>query len=216
MLLNLIRKDFLLIKKYIPIMFIIAVVVPFYLNTRAAGTFMEGSFFNFFLTTLYIQYLMFNSVSLAEYKNKGNALLCALPYTRKAFITSKYCFLLIIFIGCLLIYSAVTLLVLGQTAMLSIAQIVLSFSLLSFVFSLLIPAQIHFGYEKSKFIFAVFIVATPFVMPQIIKLLQQNNASMPAAASGLQSFDVLMLVAALVALIVSHQVSNRFYGMKSL
>lgn len=215
MLYHLVKKDFLLAKKHLLIMLIIAVVMPVFIVFRV--DFIRGGFFPFFLSTLYVQYLLFNSVSMLEYKYKGSAILCATPYTRKALVKSKYLFMITIFVCCYMIYTITALLTAGRVETLSIAEFGLSFFILSIIFGTLIPVQYHFGYEKSKYAFMIFVFITPFVFPAIIKSFQTNNIgfqeSLPVPQMVQNWFPCLL---ALVIGFISMNVSVHIYSKKNL
>ncbi|MCM3339213.1 ABC-2 transporter permease [Paenibacillus sp. MER TA 81-3] len=215
MLLHLVKKDFLLSKRYMKVMLIASFGIPIFMTFKV--DFISGGFFPFFLSTLYIQYLLFNSVSMLEYKYKGSALLCATPYTRKALVKSKYLFILAIFVCCYIVYTITALLIAGKIEMLSISESGLSLLILSIIFGAIIPVQYYFGYEKSKYIFMFFIFITPFVFPFIIKVVQANNISfqmmLPFPKIVQELFPFLL---ALVIGLISMTVSIRIYSKKNL
>jgi len=174
MLLNLVKKDSLLVKKYLILMFIAAIALPVFIKMKT-GFLTDGGVLAFFLSTLFIQFLIFNSVSMIEYKYKGSALLCATPYRRNALVLSKYLFLFLIFIGCCILYTATALLIPKQLDLLSFSDLGSSFLILSVIFSVMIPVQYRFGFEKAKFIFFFSIFITPFIAPVIVEYVQSHN-----------------------------------------
>lgn len=74
MLFHLVKKDFLLAKKHLAFMLGVAFVLPVFISSKLP---VSGSFLAFFISWLYFVYLLFNTVSMIEYKYKGAALLCA-------------------------------------------------------------------------------------------------------------------------------------------
>lgn len=177
MLFHLMKKDFILAKKYWIVMIIFAIVFPVYINFNPDIP-MKG-FLSFFLSTLYIQYLMFNAVSMIEYKYKGSMLLCTTPYTRKAMVMSKYLFILTLFAGCYLINTSLSLILPNIIDRLELFQVGLSFFISTLVFGVVIPVQYYFGYEKSKYIFMIIIFILPFISPLVIKSIQTNQNGFP-------------------------------------
>jgi ABC-2 type transport system permease protein len=91
MLFNLVKKDFILAKKYLLLLIAIAVVVQIFITIKV--NFSSGGFLGFFITVLYFEFMLFNTVSMLEDKYKGSALLCTTPYTRNTLVKAKYLFI---------------------------------------------------------------------------------------------------------------------------
>ncbi len=49
---------------------------------------------------------------------------------------------------------------------------VLMFLVISVFIGIYLPVQYKFGYEKTKFVFAVIIMASPFILPQLLRMNQ--------------------------------------------
>ncbi|MBG9791829.1 hypothetical protein ABD76_04665 [Paenibacillus dendritiformis] len=175
MLLHLVKKDFLLAKKHLAFMLAVAFVLPVFISSKLP---VAGSFLAFFISWLYFVYLLFNTVSMMEYKYKGAALLCATPYTRQALVKAKYLFIGILFAACFLIYTIAALILPSNLELLSAASFAGSFLLFSLIFGILLPFQYHFGYEKSKYVFMIFVFLTPFVSPVIVRAAHDSRFSL--------------------------------------
>ncbi|MCP1312665.1 ABC-2 transporter permease [Paenibacillus tyrfis] len=215
MLFHLVKKDFLLAKKYWIIMLLAAMVLPVFMHTKL--DFIAGEFLPFFLSTLYIVFLLYSTVSMMEYKYKGSSLLCATPYTRKTIVMSKYFFVVAIFIGCCSLYTIAALISPVKVGLLDLSEVGRTFLLLSIIFGVMIPVQYRFGYEKSRYIFFFLIFLTPFVLPNIMKLLQQNGAVFPASLPfSLFVLDVLFVLLAFVIGGISMVLSIRIFSNKNL
>ncbi|WP_213527941.1 ABC-2 transporter permease [Paenibacillus sp. J31TS4] len=214
MLIPLLKKDFLLAKKYWVIMMIAAIVFPVFIQTKLI---LGEVFLSFFLSTLYIVFLLFSTVSMVEEKYRGAALLCTTPYTRKALVKSKYLFIISIFVGCYIFYTLTVLLSPIKIGMLDLYDIGRTFLIITAVFGIAIPVQYRFGYEKTRYIFFFFIFVTPFILPNIMKLLQNNEStvrdliSFPGPILGL-----LLVGAALVIGGISLNLSIQIYSKKDL
>ncbi|MFF2484603.1 ABC-2 transporter permease [Paenibacillus sp. NPDC058071] len=216
MLLNLVKKDFLLTKKYWIVMFIAAIALPVFIHTKIAF-FSEAGFLPFFLSTLYIIFLLFSTVSMMEDKHRGAAYLCATPYTRNTIVRSKYLFIIAIFLGCYVLYTLTTLFSPIKINMLGISDIGQTFFIVTIVFSVIIPVQYRFGYEKSRYIFFFLIFLTPFLLPNMMKIFQSNGITVVDLLSISQSIMGLLLVLmALVIGLISLRISIRIYSNKSL
>lgn len=216
MVLNLVKKDSLLVKKYLILMVVAGIALPVFIKLKTVSL-AGGGFLAFFISTLFIQFIIFNSVSLLEYKYKGSALLSATPYGRNALVQSKYLFLLLLFVGCCILYTLTALLIPNQMDMLSISDLGNSFLIVSLVFSIMIPVQYRFGFEKSKYIFFFSIFITPFIAPVLMQIAQARNFSIPVAVPGPQIVqDLAPFVLALAVGIASMLVSMRIFGKMSL
>ncbi|MEJ8545301.1 ABC-2 transporter permease [Brevibacillus borstelensis] len=216
MVFHLVKKDFLLAKKYWIVMLVAAFVLPIFIHTRV--DFITGGFLGFFISTLFIQYLLFNTVSMIEYKCKGAALLCATPYTRRAMVRAKYVFILAIFAGCYMLYSLSALAIPALAESLSASEVGLAVLILAVFFGTMIPVQYRYGYEKSKHIFMFILFLFPFVFPVMLKSMMQANRfelhdviPLPQTVQGL-FFGVL----ALLILGISMELSVRIYAKQSL
>ncbi len=215
MIFNLVKKDFILAKKYLIFMLLFAAGAPLYLETQTHSV--SGGLLGFFITLLFVQYMMFNTVSMAEDKFRGSALLSATPYTRSTLVKARYLYILVVFVGCYMIYTITASLFQTILPMLSISAIGISFLILALYFGIIMPLQYRFGYEKVRYIsfFAIFI--TPFIFPSIIKWFQSNHMNLQTAVSMLQPIqDLLPWVLALIIGFVSMWISIEIYAKKDL
>ncbi|WP_282938578.1 ABC-2 transporter permease [Paenibacillus sp. RC67] len=216
MLLNLVKKDSLLVKKYMILMFLAAIILPVFIKLKTEFL-ASGGFLAFFISTLYIQFLTFSSVSMSEYKSKGSALLCSTPYGRAAIIQSKYLFLLILFTGCCILYTITAWFIPHQMGMLSFSDFAYCFLILTVVFSIMIPVQYRLGFERARYIFSISIFIVPFIVPAVMKYMQTNDISfhitfpIPTIVQ-----DLLPIVLALVIAISSMITCIRIYEKQNL
>ena len=88
MIFNLIKKDILIVKKYVLIMFAATVLIPPFMLWRAPE---YTGIFGFILSTIFCVLMLLQYVSLKEYQfPKAATLLCAAPVSRKVHpITDK-------------------------------------------------------------------------------------------------------------------------------
>ena len=215
MLLHLVKKDFLLAKKYVILMLVVALALPIFIQSRLDTA--AGQFLPFFLSTLYIVYLLFNTVSMKEYKYRGSALLCATPYRRNAIVQAKYLFVLAIFLGCCVLYSLAALISPVQGNMLAMSDMVRAFFAITLIFAVMIPIQYRFGYEKSRMIFFFLVFLTPFGLSTVMDALQKRGAtfdiSLPLPPLAM---ELLLVLLALLIGGVSMQLSVRIFSKKPL
>ena len=216
MLFHLVKKDLLLTKKYLLFMMIFAFVAPFIISAKLGLS--NDGFVSLLITVLFTEYILFNSVSMLEDKSKGAALLSTTPYKRDGVIKAKYLLVLIIFLGCLILYALATYLgIWVDLQKLSIAQIGTIMLILSVFFGILIPVQVKFGYEKTKFIGFLIVFLTPFVMPHIIKWMENSNIRFDGIV--LVSQHILAWIPIIISFIISYismKISINIYANKDL
>ncbi|WP_243526984.1 ABC-2 transporter permease [Bacillus pseudomycoides] len=167
MLINLVMKDFMLVKKHFLILLVFAAIAPIYVSTQLQLN--DGGLVGFLLTVILMEQILFGTISKFEDQYKGAALLCATPYTRNAFVKAKYLFLFVIFICVSIIRIITTIIIPSGIEKLSINALGITFLIVSILFGILLPVQFKFGYDKTKIItfFTVFLI--PFVAPTLIK-----------------------------------------------
>ena len=108
MLLQLVKKDFLIVKKYVLLMIAVCVVFPLFLIWRSPE---YAGILGFVLITIFSIFMLLQYVSLKETQYpKASTLLCALPFSRKDIVLSKYIFCILIYFACSLIFGLETLL----------------------------------------------------------------------------------------------------------
>lgn len=216
MLFHLVKKDLILAKKYLLVMLIFAVVAPIFFYSKLR--FSNGSFASFLITVLFMEYILFNMVSMQEDKYGGAALLCTTPYTRNGVIKAKYLYVLVIFIGCFLLYNLAT--AIGSSiglARLNTYSVGIALLIISVFFGILIPIQTKFGYEKTKYIFFILIFLTPFILPAIIEWYQSTNFNINFSLSLPQTVKVWMpFVISILIGLISMFISIRIFSKKNL
>jgi ABC-2 type transport system permease protein len=196
-------------------MLIFAIVAPIFINSKLGLS--NGSFISFLITVLFVEYILFNMISLQEDKYKGSALLCITPHTRNGVIKAKYVFILVIFIACFLLYNlAATIGASYGLARLSIYSVGVALLIISVFFGILIPVQTKFGYEKTKYIFFIMIFLAPFTLPTIIEWYQTNNIfnidlPIPQSIKVWIPFVIAVLMAS-----ISMVISIRIFSKKNL
>ncbi|MDC6157388.1 MULTISPECIES: ABC-2 transporter permease [Bacillus cereus group] len=173
MLINLVMKDFLLVKKYFLILLVFAAIAPIYLSSQLQLN--DGGLVSFLLTVILMEYILFGTVSKFEDQYKGAALLCATPYTRSAFVKAKYLFLFVIFICAAIIRIIISVVAPSGIESLSASALGITFLTLSILFGVLLPVQFKFGYDKTKIISLLTAFLIPFVAPTLIRGLQSSN-----------------------------------------
>lgn len=172
MLFHLVKKDCLIIKKYLFLMMLIALGMPLFILWRMPEFL---GFTAFLLTVIFVELMLTQSVSLMETKYpKASALLCAAPYPRSALVKAKYLFTVLIFAYCYTAYSIESWL-LPRIKHLSPFSVITVLLIVTIIFSIFEPMQYRFGYEKTKYFYMIVIMAAPFLLPTVVKTISSAN-----------------------------------------
>ena len=167
MVLALLRKDFLIVKKYVLIMLLFILLIPPVMRWRTPE--FTGAF-GFILSVIFAVFMLLQYVSLKEYQfPKAATLLCATPFTRKAMVLSKYIFCMAIYVICCIAYEIETLVIPGLGTA-DITMFALMFLVTALFIGVYLPVQYKLGYEKTKFAFVVVIMASPIILPLLMRM----------------------------------------------
>lgn len=171
MIFHLIKKDILIVKKYVLVMVAAAAAIPPFMLWRAPE---YTGVLGFILAVIFSVFMLLQYVSLKEYQfPKAAALLCAAPFPRKMLVLSKYIFCVAMYITCCVIFGIETLFISGLGAF-NIRLCMLMFLAVSVFIGIYLPVQYKAGYEKTKFVFVIVIMVSPVIMPQILKMENLN------------------------------------------
>lgn len=211
MLIHLIKKDFLIVKKYVLIMLVAAIAIPPVMLWRAPE---YGGVMGFILSAIFAVFMLLQYVSLKEYQcPKASALLCAAPFPRRLLVLSKYIFCMLIYAICCLIFGIESM-VAPQLGTLRLDVLALMFLVTAIVVGLYLPTQYKLGYEKTKFVFVVIIIASPVITAALLKMegikLDALFMAPPVFVYG------GMILAGIVFLIISACLSIKFYAKVDL
>mgnify|MGYP000869934892 FL=1 len=210
MLLQLVKKDFLIIKKYVLLMVAVCILFPVFLLWRIPEF---AGLLGFVLVTVFSILMLLQYVSLKETQYpKASTLLCALPFSRKNIVLSRYIFCIVIYFACCLIFGIEALLFPTLQSVSYRVPIVL-FLLVSLCLSIYLPIQYKVGYEKTKLFFTVLIMATPVGFAQLMKK-GINLEFLSNIPSALLLFGSLIISALL--LIISSILSIKIYSKTEL
>lgn len=207
MLFHLIKKDVLIVKKYVLIMLACAVLIPPFMLWRAPQ---YTGVLGFMLSVIFCVLMLLQYISLKEYQfPKAAALLCATPYSRRMIVLSRYVFCMITYVVCCMIYGIETS-VIPELGSCDIKLFVLMFFMTSVFISIYLPLQYKLGYEKTKFSFFVVILASPFILPQLMEM-ENGTLDFLSLLSPILAYGGITLLS-LGILTVSTFLSMRFYS----
>ena len=162
-IISLIKKDFLLMKRYLFLTVAFMFGVPLLLLWKAPeaiglGGFMVTAFMTFVtceqqLSVFYVKY------------PKALALLFATPYKRSEYVIARYAFFSLLFIVALALYNAVYLF--SRARLVSVQGALSAYLLWSVFLGVYLPLQFKLGYEKMKYAMMALILFPPIVLPLI-------------------------------------------------
>lgn len=145
MLFALLKKDFLIVKKYVLIMLVVIALIPPVMRWRTPEF---TGVFGFILSVIFGIFILLQYVSLKEYQfPKAATLLCATPFSRKAIVSSKYIFCMAIYAICCIVFELETLFLPGLGTS-DIKLFAFMFLIVSVFIGIYLPIQYKFGYEK--------------------------------------------------------------------
>lgn len=206
MLFYLIKKEILIVKKYVLIMLVAAVLIPPFMLWRAPE---YTGVLGFMLSVIFCVFMLLQYVSLKEYQfPKAAALLCATPFSRKMMVLSKYIFCMAVYAVCCIIY-VIEAFVIPGLGTVDVTLYLLMFLMTSVFIGIYLPVQYKLGYEKTKFVFVVIIMASPFILPQLMKM-ENVNLNFLSMFSPLLVYGSMVLFSCVV-LVISVILSMKFY-----
>lgn len=193
----LLKKDYLLIKKYVWIMLCAAIAIPPVMRLRMPE--FTGQF-GFILSAIFSVLILLQYVSLKEYQfPKATALLCTTPFTRVQMVFSRYLFCLMIYAVCCITYKIETLIFpwLGTA---DIRLFVGMFFATATFLSIYLPIQYKLGYEKTKFAFFLIALASPILLPVLLRIANQHANLLSHLASAPVYIRIFLISLAILAL----------------
>lgn len=212
---NLLKKDFIMIKNFWPFFIMFSISGPIFINYQTRG--FDSSFISFIITILFLEFILYGSVSRLEEKNKGFILLTTIPYSRSEIVKSKYLFIASIFIITYALYILAALITPIEMNFLSIKSVLISFLVISVCFGIYIPIQYKYGTEKTKYISSCFVLISPLSLPAVVKWIKSENIDLDIInrVPDMVKYIGIILVALLV-LGISIRVSINIYSKKDL
>ncbi|MEJ9176572.1 ABC-2 transporter permease [Bacillus cereus] len=215
MLINLVVKDIMLVKKYFSILLVFAAIAPIYLSTQLKLN--DGGLIGFLLTVVFMEHILFGTISKFEDQYKGATLLCATPYTRSAFVKAKYLFLLVVFLCASIIRMITSIIIPSGIENLSINALGITSLVVSILFGILLPFQFKFGFDKTRMISFIVVFLTPFIAPTLIKEIQLShlNFTLPLPFPSIIMAWMPCLISIVIS-IISMIISLKIYAKKDL
>lgn len=182
-MISLIKKDLVIIgnKNFtflllVPIVFILFV---YFVNKSSLGfiVLLLSALMSFFITN--------QAIDIEEEKSTNAfSLLCCTPFSRKDFVYARYMLNYLIYTYSLLVYTILGVFLLNAPPA-NLVNILVSFSMVSFVLSIYLPIKYKFGLNGTKYISMVFILLIGLAYGLIPKFTTLFSDRDPNAAIGM-------------------------------
>lgn len=219
MLISALEKNFIIAKKYMLFLLIGSFALPLFTASRLNGTVgSSAGAMGFIVSVIFIQFMIYSSIALIETKyNKAQLLMCALPYSRKTLVQSKYCFNIIVFLVCTLAYIILANVSNTRIGDVNIMAITQSFFLVNLFFAFIIPLEYKFGYEKTKYISFLIMYATPFLIGLLSKNISDGKVNFDFIEQMPKSqFMLALYVITFIIIYISYKISVHIFSNKDL
>lgn len=211
MLFHLLKKDILISKKYVLLVLIIAFAIPIFILWRSPQF---SEILGFALSVVFSEFMMCQNLSMKEKQySKANALLCSSPYPRYGLVVSKYILFIGIFAYCIIVY-AIDLIFFPEIGKINLSLILTVLLMNSIAYGVFLPVQYQMGYEKTKIFFMIIIMASPFVLPALIKYGNFDFSLFDSLSPVL--LNALLLVFSVLVLTISAIISVKIFNKKEL
>jgi len=214
MLFHLIKKDFLIVKKYAFLMLLVSIFIPPFVLSSAPE--LSGAV-SFYIAEVFSVFMLLQFVSMKEFQYpKATTLLCATPYPRSTIVASKYGFCICIYLVCCIAYLIETL-IFPDLGEFSLEMISIAFLSISLLIGIYLPIQYKLGYEKTRFFFVVILMVTPFLLPKLVRISDEFDMNMNITSFFPPVvFYLIVMFSSLIFLSLSIYTSVRIYEHKDL
>lgn len=203
MVANLVRKDFLLVKKMAAAFLAVSILVPIILMVNAAQ--MAGiEIISCLYMVILTEILFMQSVATEEEKSpKAVALLCAAPYSQKSYIIARYLCYLIFYGASLAIYSVIAA-VYPRFNFLNVTEALTVFLISTVLYGIYTPIMIKYGATKGQLVISAAILLVSMGptflvrlfhpdLHHIIEFLQGSSNLMTAIVVGISGVVIFTL-----------------------
>lgn len=162
MILQLLKKDCIIAKNYVAAVILIGIGLPVLLVWR------QPQMLEVFALpgTVFISSVAFN-LAVSEKENmypKATALLCATPYNRGKLVEEKYLLYFLIYLYCCAVFWIEMQVIPELAAIDFVRSVVIVFWIQVICMGIFLPIQYRFGYEKTKLLAMLLVVAGPLLM----------------------------------------------------
>jgi ABC-2 type transport system permease protein len=214
LILQLVKKDFLLAKQQVLLMLLLGVVIPLWVTWLVEYS---AGVFAFIFSVIFTELLILQYVAGVEAKYpKAAALLHCAPYSRRAFVLGKYVFFLSVFAYCAAAFVAIGAALprvgtIGPTAILAVLLCAV------IIYGVYLPLQFKLGFEKTRFFFMIAIIVLTWGTALFIANISAIQIDLAFLATiPIFAVNLLLLLASAIVLYLSVTASIKIYSGKEL
>ena len=218
MYLSLLRKDLLIVKKYILLTFLLIIV---YSIMFLSSDGVKMGLAPLTMSYLWALYLLMQTLASSDAKySKAEAVICATPYSRKAIVVSRYIFSFSIYVVVLIVYILMSLLINGVIS-LTFVDATLALLVGNIMLGITQPLTYRFGGEKARYIIVTLILLATIGIQSAFFIVQSASSiffdeidyssflKMPTALIG-----VILLLLTVIVVTISAFISVSIYKKK--
>ncbi|NLI53280.1 MAG: ABC-2 transporter permease [Clostridiales bacterium] len=214
LLFQLVKKDLLLIKRYVVVTMLLLVAIPLFIMRTAPS--LPGMLSFLYMVALG-ELMLLQALSQTEAKSpRAVALLCAAPYSRNTVVQAKYLFFFLTFAYCYVAYTLMTLDA-NTGALLDVMSVFIVLLCSITIFAIYLPVEFRYGLVKAKFIFMIAVFAFslgPILISSLFSNISIDFSALEALPYGIKI--AALALASVVILWVSMTASLRIFNGKDL
>lgn len=172
-LVNLVRKDFLLIKKHIALILLFSTIAPIFISIRTPE-FQANGFILYVSLILMLTFMTYHMISMEEMKQRGMIYIQTTPMSNSLIALSKIIVVTISFFIVTVIYIILSEVEITKVGSVGIKEILLTFSLIELFFSIYVPLTYKLGYVRLQMVSTGIIFLSPFLIGLLSKTISNN------------------------------------------
>lgn len=206
MIFNLIKKDIIVIKKYILLLLIFSTATPILYSIFSVDI---SNKLIYTVVCIYTSAMTLQYLSLNEYKyTKANKILLVTSYKKRDIIISKYIVLFLMSVISTLIYVTESIFY-NSLEKLRFEDITITFSIILLFISITIPFEYKYGYEKTKYIFMIIILIVPIALGYIGKYVgEMSNFISSKVLINIIPILIIVIIITFISIFISIKTYN--------
>jgi ABC-2 type transport system permease protein len=208
-LIGLVKKDFLLIKKYNIVMLLFSIIAPIFISLRTPE-FQSNGFVLYGLLALMLTFMNYHMISMEEMKQKGMVYIQTTPISNSFIGLSKFIVVLITFMTVSILYFILSKIDITKVGAIGLKEIMLTFILIKIFFSIYIPLTFKLGYVKLQMVSAGIIFLSPFLIGLISK--RWNNI-VPIFLKFESISNLMFFIISLIIIIIMMSISTKITSL---
>lgn len=167
-ILALVKKDFLLIKNFLPLTLLFSLAIPL-LISREAGSLGALGPYLYTGMVVFLSFMVYHMISMEEMKEEGMVYLQTTPLSNSLIGLAKFAVVLISFTIISLVYLLPARLGLIDLGLVGLRDVLIALLFLEIFFAIYIPLTFKLGYTRLQFVSMILIMGGPFLVSFLSK-----------------------------------------------